>query len=84
LLNNPDLYHQANSAVANLNDLTKELKPIVSDVRTFTSKIARHPNQLIFRSSGAKYSPSEMNDAGHFDISPAYHGGFKPRAATRR
>ncbi len=84
LLNNPDLYQQANSAVANLNDLTKELRPIVSDVRTFTNKIARHPNQLIFRSSGAKYSPSEINDAGHFDSSPTYHGGFKPRATRRR
>jgi len=84
LLNNPDLYQQANSAVANLNELTKELRPIVSDVRTFTSKIARHPNQLIFRSSGAKYSPSEMNDAGHFDSSPVYRGGFKPRASRQR
>jgi phospholipid/cholesterol/gamma-HCH transport system substrate-binding protein len=79
LLNNPDLYQQANSAVANLNELTKELRPIVSDVRTFTSKISRHPNQLIFRSSGAKYSDLEMSGAG--PAAPSTRSGFAPRGA---
>jgi hypothetical protein len=29
-----------------VNRLTKELRPIVDDVRVFTDKIARHPEQL--------------------------------------
>ena len=33
-------------AAANVNNLTRELRPIVDDVRVFTDKIARHPEQL--------------------------------------
>ncbi|HUY32329.1 MAG TPA: MlaD family protein [Pirellulales bacterium] len=84
LLNNPDLYQQANSAVANLNELTSQLRPIVSDVRTFTNKIARHPNQLIFRNSGAKYSSLQMNEQGVFGNSPPRHGGLSPAAGRHR
>jgi phospholipid/cholesterol/gamma-HCH transport system substrate-binding protein len=32
--------------VSNVNHLTLELRPIVDDVRVFTDKIARHPEQL--------------------------------------
>ena len=59
LVKDPALYEQVASMVANLNELTQKLKPIVNDVRTFTDKAARHPEQfgargLIQGNSGIK------------------------------
>lgn len=66
LVNNPEVYQQINSAAANINQLSKELRPIVKDVRIFTDKLARHPEQLGVRgaikpSNGLKKSPSEVH-----------------------
>jgi ABC-type transporter Mla subunit MlaD len=47
LINNPEIYHQLNQAAANVNDLTKEIRPILGDVRIFTDKIARHPGAIV-------------------------------------
>ncbi|MEX0713305.1 MAG: MlaD family protein [Pirellulales bacterium] len=65
LLSNPDVYQQINSAATNINELTRELGPIVRDVRTFSDKIARHPELLGVRGairpgSGIKRAPSEL------------------------
>lgn len=65
LLNNPEVYQQINSAASNINQLSKELRPIVKDVRVFTDKLARHPEQLGVRGAikpgnGLKKSPSEV------------------------
>lgn len=46
LINNPELYDQLNQVVTNINDLSTQLRPIVRDVRTFTDKVARHPEVL--------------------------------------
>ena len=46
LVNNPDLYQHLNAAAGNIEQLTRELKPIVRDARAFTDKIARHPELL--------------------------------------
>jgi phospholipid/cholesterol/gamma-HCH transport system substrate-binding protein len=46
LLNNPELYHNVNSAVLDIRRLTTDLRPILNDVRVFTDKIARDPGQL--------------------------------------
>jgi len=59
LLNNPDLYQHVNQAAANIDQLTREMRPILYDVRVFTDKIARHPEELgvsgaLHRSSGLK------------------------------
>jgi len=58
LLNNPELYQQLNSAAKNVNDLTRELKPVIRDARVFSDKIARHPEVftrgIIQPSSGLK------------------------------
>jgi phospholipid/cholesterol/gamma-HCH transport system substrate-binding protein len=59
LINSPELYQQLNEAAANINDLTRRLRPILGDVRDFTDKIARHPEVLgvrgaIERSPGIK------------------------------
>ena len=59
-INNPDAYQQVNAAATNLNELTKELRPVARDLRIFSDKMARHPEALLRRSTGVKYSPSEM------------------------
>ena len=46
LVRDPKVYDDLAQAAANVNKLTKELRPIVDDVRVFTDKIARHPEQL--------------------------------------
>jgi phospholipid/cholesterol/gamma-HCH transport system substrate-binding protein len=46
LVRDPKVYDDLAQAAANVNRLTRELRPIVDDVRVFTDKIARHPEQL--------------------------------------
>ena len=46
LVRDPQVYNDLAQAAATVNKLTKELRPIVDDVRVFTDKIARHPEQL--------------------------------------
>ncbi|MFM8735921.1 MAG: MlaD family protein [Pirellulales bacterium] len=46
LVKDPQVYNDLAQAAANVSRLTKELRPIVDDVRVFTDKIARHPEQL--------------------------------------
>lgn len=46
LVRDPQVYEELAQAAANVNRLTRELRPIVDDVRVFTDKIARHPEQL--------------------------------------
>jgi phospholipid/cholesterol/gamma-HCH transport system substrate-binding protein len=59
LINDPALYQQLQSAVENVGQLSRELKPILHDARTFTDKAARHPESFgvrgaIFPNSGIK------------------------------
>ncbi len=63
LLHNPELYDNLNQAVANVEDLTEQLRPVVRDARVFSDKIARHPELLgvrgaIQRNPGTKGVPS--------------------------
>ncbi len=46
LVHNPELYHSVNRAVKNIEELTQDLRPIVSDARIFSDRIARHPELL--------------------------------------
>ena len=46
LVRDPKVYDDLAQAADNVNRLTRELRPIVNDVRVFTDKIARHPEQL--------------------------------------
>lgn len=60
LLNDQELYNSLNAAARNVECVTRELKPIISDVRVFTDRIARHPEVLgirgaIQRSPGTKW-----------------------------
>lgn len=59
LIKDPQLYESLNSVASNVNELTRELKPIVRDARAFSDKISRHPESLgvrgaLFPSSGIK------------------------------
>ncbi|HEV7221064.1 MAG TPA: MlaD family protein [Pirellulales bacterium] len=87
LVNNPELYQQINSAVGNFNQLSKELRPIVKDVRIFTDKLARHPEQLGVRgalkpSNGLKKSPSEIDGIEYG--APPKNGGLLPWTPFRQ
>ena len=46
LMRSPELYQHINGAVQNIEQITRELKPILADARVFTDKIARHPELL--------------------------------------
>lgn len=59
LLNDPGLYDKLNGVASNVQELTRELRPIVRDARAFTDKVSRHPESLgirgaIFPNSGIK------------------------------
>jgi phospholipid/cholesterol/gamma-HCH transport system substrate-binding protein len=47
LLNNPDLYHNLNDTVLSIHQLTKDLRPVVGDIRVFTDNLARHPGGFL-------------------------------------
>jgi phospholipid/cholesterol/gamma-HCH transport system substrate-binding protein len=46
LIRNPELYQHLNSAACNIEKLTRDLQPILADVRVFSDKIGRHPELL--------------------------------------
>jgi phospholipid/cholesterol/gamma-HCH transport system substrate-binding protein len=47
LINNPEIYNQISEAAATVNELTRELRPILKDVRLFSDQLARHPGIII-------------------------------------
>ncbi len=60
LMNDEELYNSLSAAARNVECVTQELKPIMSDVRVFTDRIARHPELLgvrgaIQKSPGTKW-----------------------------
>ncbi len=54
LVNNPELYQRMNRAAKNIDELSRQLKPIVDDARVFSDKIARHPEVLGVRGAVQK------------------------------
>jgi phospholipid/cholesterol/gamma-HCH transport system substrate-binding protein len=47
LLNDRQLYDRINRTARNIEELTRDLKPIVADARVFSDKIARHPGSIV-------------------------------------
>ncbi len=47
LVRNPELYQRLNRAAKNIDEITRQLKPIVRDARIFSDKIARHPGIIV-------------------------------------
>lgn len=46
LLADDELYHRLNRTLANVEDISVKIKPIVDDFRIFSDKLARDPRQL--------------------------------------
>ncbi|HEY2760720.1 MAG TPA: MlaD family protein [Pirellulales bacterium] len=47
LMNNPEVYNNLSQAIVNVNHLTRQLEPILCDVRVITDKEARHTGDFI-------------------------------------
>jgi phospholipid/cholesterol/gamma-HCH transport system substrate-binding protein len=54
LVTNPELYQHINRAAKNIDEVSRQLKPIVDDARVFSDKIARHPEMLGVRGAVQK------------------------------
>jgi phospholipid/cholesterol/gamma-HCH transport system substrate-binding protein len=47
LLNDEQLYNRLNRAARNIEQVSRDLRPIVSDARVFSDKISRHPGVIV-------------------------------------
>jgi len=47
LVYNPELYQRLNRAARNVEDLTRQLRPIVDDARVLSDKVSRHPGVIV-------------------------------------
>ena len=59
LLHDKELYQHVNHMAKNIDELTRDLKPILNNVAVFTDKIARHPELLGVRGAIKKDSGLE-------------------------
>ncbi len=71
LIRDPDLYEKLDRTMGNVQQLTQDLRPIISDMRVFSDKIARHPEMLgvrgaLERNAGTKGVP-QIPGAGEND-----------------
>ena len=69
LMKDPELYNNLNRSISNIERLTAELRPIMSDVRVFSDKIARDPGQLGL--AGALQRKKEHTKYPNFETSEA-------------
>lgn len=76
LLNETELYDNANEAVANIRAVTTKLEPLVNDFRTFGDILARSPGSVIKDAVSRK--PKYTGYKGH------QRGNFSPRGAQRQ
>lgn len=47
LVNNPELYQHLNRAAKNIDEMSRQLRPIIDDARIITDKASRHPGVFI-------------------------------------
>ena len=47
LIDNPELYQHLNRAAKNIDEISRQLKPVVADARAFTDKVSRHPGVIV-------------------------------------
>jgi hypothetical protein len=82
LMNDPELYDRLNRTLANAEDITFKLKPIMDDIRIFSDKIARDPRQLGLKGAldrrptgtGTKQSLFESGMSQGIDCDPILAG----------
>ncbi|MGQ9504621.1 MAG: MlaD family protein [Thermogutta sp.] len=63
LVRDPTLYQKLDRTMTNVQELTQDLRPVISDLRVFSDKIARHPEMLgvrgaLERQAGTKGLPN--------------------------
>lgn len=63
LVRDPSLYQKLDRTMSNVQQLTQDLRPVISDLRVFSDKIARHPELLgvrgaLERQAGTKGLPN--------------------------
>jgi phospholipid/cholesterol/gamma-HCH transport system substrate-binding protein len=83
LLNDPALYFRLERTLANAEEITAGIKPILSDIRVFSDKIARDPRQLGLKGAldrrpigtGTKANPLA---GGHDEPIIVEGGGYHP------
>lgn len=63
LVNDATLYDNVSSTVNNVNELSRDLKPILGDLRILSDKLARHPEMLGLRGA-FQDSPGLKNPPG--------------------
>jgi phospholipid/cholesterol/gamma-HCH transport system substrate-binding protein len=75
LVYEPEVYNKLDRAAANVEDVSRRLRPIIDDLRVFSDKIATDPRQLGVkgamdrRPTGMKYMPQSS-----WDGAPAIQG----------
>lgn len=47
LIHNPELYHNLNRTIRNVEYLTRKIEPILDDARVFSDKVARNPGVIV-------------------------------------
>lgn len=86
LVRDPTLYQKLDRTMSNVQQLTQDLRPVVSDLRVFSDKIARHPEILgvrgaIERQAGTKGLPNLPSLGDQPEDAPIPE---EPATATRR
>jgi len=86
LVHDPELYENMNSAVANIEELSRKLEPVVWNAQVFSDKIARHPELLgvrgaLQRNPGTKGVPQfpELEKTSFFSRSSEPPRSVQPR-----
>ncbi len=85
LLHDRELYQSVHHVVKNIDDIVKDLRPILNDARIFTDKIARHPEMLGVRGALKKDAglkdpltgdpDPESSDGSHWQLGSRLMGG---------
>jgi len=86
LINNPELYSSIQQTIANVEDISEVLKPIVSDFRVFSDKLARDPGVIGVRGLISPASPLKglpFGRPGQSGVTLASHQSSFPGSAAR-
>ena len=77
LVRDPTLYQKLDRTMTNVQQLTQDLRPVISDLRVFSDKIARHPEMLgvrgaLERQAGTKGLPNlpSFGNEGQVEVPP--------------
>lgn len=65
-INNPELYNNVNNTVVRVEQLARDIRPIVNDVRVLSDKLARDPSRIIFgRGDNTKFPNFKIVEPPH-------------------